>query len=559
MNLKIKKIFFIGIILHLFYLCFLLVLHIFNFVHCFKNKNPYRDNVVYGVDDYDRNFINNNTTTDNSGTSQGVDTKVKECENKSTKQQQQLTQELEAIESIQTEINQLIEQNPELKDDLTNHDKYKSAQDVYAKIKGLQQENKFAEALNLLGFKQSLWQSVKSMFISSQTTLKDAFTTVLDDLKKIKETKNKQQQQLTQELEAIESIQTEINQLINETPELENLLINAQEFLINDKNYKQIQSAHDEIKKLQQENKFEEALNLLAPERSLWDRMTFTSKTTLKDAFKTVLNDLKTKKAKNKEQQQKLTEELKAIESIQTEINQLINETPELENLLINAQEFLINDKNYKQIQSAHDEIKKLQQENKFEEALNLLAPERSFLESMFTSSQTTLKDDFKTVLNNLKNIKNKFTDTNQSNAVLSSEEKKSWWSKITNLWPSVSAQPDNDALLQYESEKKIPALDKFFNEHPFVARILARCLGEKSTNLSQIISFLSRQIFEVTGKHVKNEVVKAEIEIPEKAKKAVGEHVTKIIIASVSSVSLLVTMIYWMVLKKRSSKNKIK
>ncbi|MBP5836244.1 hypothetical protein [Candidatus Phytoplasma meliae] len=449
MNLKIKKIFFIGIILHLFYLCFLLVLHIFNFVHCFKNKNPYRDNVVYGVDDYDRNFINNNTTTDNSGTSQGVDTKVKECENKSTKQQQQLTQELEAIESIQTEINQLIEQNPELKDDLTNHDKYKSAQDVYAKIKGLQQENKFAEALNLLGFKQSLWQSVKSMFISSQTTLKDAFTTVLDDLKKIKETKNKQQQQLTQELEA--------------------------------------------------------------------------------------------------------------IESIQTEINQLINETPELENLLINAQEFLINDKNYKQIQSAHDEIKKLQQENKFEEALNLLAPERSFLESMFTSSQTTLKDDFKTVLNNLKNIKNKFTDTNQSNAVLSSEEKKSWWSKITNLWPSVSAQPDNDALLQYESEKKIPALDKFFNEHPFVARILARCLGEKSTNLSQIISFLSRQIFEVTGKHVKNEVVKAEIEIPEKAKKAVGEHVTKIIIASVSSVSLLVTMIYWMVLKKRSSKNKIK
>ncbi|MBS2126271.1 hypothetical protein J8J04_00955 ['Fragaria x ananassa' phyllody phytoplasma] len=487
MNFKIKKIFFIGIILHLFYLCFLLVLHIFNFGHFFKNKNPYQDNVVYVFSGY----LNFTRKLGNYSSK------------KPTKKVNQKTHSLEDNTTVKNET---------LEKKITNITSTCSFNKPIAKVNSKQ----------LVG--EGLSINTKSGIENSDKT------------------HSKLIQQIIFQLKSVEN-----PEIINNKPEKP-----------------QSVTIKKEEEKTQQSNETEQTTSSKLIQVCNWVTEIFKQvvikvATTFTNAVISLnISDNKqqsllaqeslvvlpkNEEFQNKESQQKLTKELEEIEFIQDKIKTLMEKKLELK-------DDLQNDEKYKQAKETYDKIKELQQENNFEEALKLLILKQSLWEWISYTPKKTLKDAFKTILSNLKNFKQ-----NLPNTVLSSEEKKSWWSKITNLWPSVSAQLDNNVLLQYKSEKKIPALEKFFTEHPFVARILARCLGEKLTDLPDIISFLSRKILEVTGNHVKNEVIKAKIEVPEKAKKAVREHVTKIIIASVSSATLLVTMIYWMVLKKRFSK----
>ncbi|CCP88441.1 hypothetical protein S284_05040 [Candidatus Phytoplasma solani] len=79
--------------------------------------------------------------------------------------------------------------------------------------------------------------------------------------------------------------------------------------------------------------------------------------------------------------------------------------------------------------------------------------------------------------------------------------------------------------------------------------------LGEKEKDLPTIVDNLAKDIFEVSGGQVRSEVEKAEKGIREKIKEAFKKKVAMIIIISVACATLVVTMLFWLITRKKKIK----
>ncbi|MFB0638045.1 MAG: hypothetical protein AB2N28_0680 [Candidatus Phytoplasma solani] len=254
-----------------------------------------------------------------------------------------------------------------------------------------------------------------------------------------------------------------------------------------------------------------------------------------------------------------LNQKLQEIDDIKTQINTLMNVDSLTEvsdnQKLINC--FLNENTMWKEAEKTYQQIKTHQNNEELQQALTLLEPCQTWWQWISGSSNPSLKEVYQKILDDInskiKELKELTLKIKKPNA--STEDKKSWWSKITNFWPSVSGIEESPSIPEKNQLEEGSYLKKFFNNHPFITKALAMVLGEKEKDLPTIVDNLAKDIFEVSGGQVRSEVEKAKEGIQEKIKEAVKKKVAMIIIISVACATLVVTMLFWLITRKKKIK----
>lgn len=258
-----------------------------------------------------------------------------------------------------------------------------------------------------------------------------------------------------------------------------------------------------------------------------------------------------------------IKEEITAIVNTQEKIKALTQKDEILKNMLES-------DESYKKAEQQYKEVEKNLKENKFQNVSNLLNPSKSWWQSFksffpFLDNQTpqTLKEVYKTALDNLQKVQQVKEDLNNLQNPEDKQEKEKLWlsikDKINNFWPSANADVALESL-NTDPQEEIPAIRNFLNNHKFATKLLGWCLGEKSNDVSLIASNLTRRLAKYVGNEAKKEVTKEFADVkktfPEKLKQGVKDNIFEVITVSIAFTSLVITFLYWFIIKKIKSKN---
>ncbi|MGZ3139734.1 hypothetical protein PSOLA_00700 [Candidatus Phytoplasma solani] len=573
MNHKMKKILLLGLSLNLLHFFFWISCYILNcsLVSLKKKKIAPSFQVVAAVSD-------NQNLDDNS-----------------TQKLQAIKEDIEKTRETRNKVESLVKDNQRLTTFLNEKTDWQTVEDNFQK-----QQNSYKELENKLKEKQSnesqswlssLWQvGKKAVNLVIPQNIKDQITNWWSGVpsglaqkyeaifQKVQEEKTNLEQQanekktqitsLNQKLQEIDDIKTQINTLMNVDSLTEvsdnQKLINC--FLNENTMWKEAEKTYQQIKTHQNNEELQQALTLLEPCQTWWQWISGSSNPSLKEVYQKVFTQVQEEKA-NLEQQANekktqitsLNQKLQEIDDIKTQINTLMNVDSLTEvsdnQKLINC--FLNENTMWKEAEKTYQQIKTHQNNEELQQALTLLEPCQTWWQWISGSSNPSLKEVYQKILDDInskiKELKELTLKIKKPNA--STEDKKSWWSKITNFWPSVSGIEESPSIPEKNQLEEGSYLKKFFNNHPFITKALAMVLGEKEKDLPTIVDNLAKDIFEVSGGQVRSEVEKAKEGIQEKTEEAVKKKVAMIIIISVACATLVVTMLFWLITRKKKIK----
>ncbi|MGL9688067.1 MAG: hypothetical protein ACQBVK_04940 [Candidatus Phytoplasma sp. TWB_XP] len=408
------------------------------------------------------------------------------------------------------------------------------------------------------------WLSNKTKAAGSK--VKEVGTAIYNTLPGTKAPENIDTQllnQIQEEITAIEETKEQIKELTKQDETLKNMLES-------DEAYKKIEQQYKEVETKLKENKFQEALDLLNLSKGLLQQIQNVMKNTasrlwnlfcgvqngetykdLKGAYQSLLKEFKTLKDTT-------IQDKKELDEIRTNVLQLTNSNSTFKEILDCDAKFQEAEKQYKEIET------KLQA-NKFQDDFNLLKPSPSlwkYIKSWFpligNTNPKPLKDIYQSILVDLQNTQKLQPDLDKLQNINDVQEHKSWKdaiiNKINNFWPSanVDVTPTPSDL---NSQEEIPAIKNFLNNHKFATKLLGWCLGEKSNDVKTIASNLTNRLAQYIGnkteEKLKNKVEQAKKDVPQKATDAVKGYIFKVITAAVAFTSLVITFLYWFIIKK--------
>ncbi|CAM12152.1 hypothetical protein PA0818 [Candidatus Phytoplasma australiense] len=390
---------------------------------------------------------------------------------------------------------------------------WQAAETRYEKTQTCLRDSKFQEALDEL--------VSKGLF--KTTTLEGDYQAILNQVKKTeKQAKFQQESQKNLENKAQEKLQTNLKKELKEVNETKKQITDNKYFQKNEaiKNSKTWQAAEERYKKANghlENNEFQEALGELQ---------------TLAKDYQVIL---------------KQVEAQEEFEKVDTNRNKIIEEKYFQENKDTEISQ------TWKDAEERYKKANELLKNKDFQKALDQLKPSQGWftkLKSYFypsDDSQKSLADVYQAILQTILNEINEANEFNRK----TTEDKKNWFSKLLNKIqiPSLNAQTDS-SFTNDDPQKRLPAITNFFKRHPFFTKIFATALGEKVTDLDTIATKLAQNMFDGLGGEVHKQVEIAKKDVPEKAKSAIAQYITEIIVASVAAAVLFITTIYVIISK---------